>query len=75
MDRWMDHLGWQVAVTMFLMIVTALVARLTAPRNDCSKCGLPELKKQIERLCRLIRVLADRVKLTPEEQIEIERME
>jgi hypothetical protein len=71
----MDHYGWQVAGGLIVAIASWIVGRVMAPKNDCSKCGLAELKKEIERLCKLVRVLADRVKMSAKEQLEIESME
>jgi hypothetical protein len=75
----MDHAGWQLAGGLILLIMGAVVGRFTAPKNDCSKCGLmelkTELKAEITRLCNLVRALAEKVNLSVKEQLEIERLE
>lgn len=70
----MDHAGWTIAGGLLTMIFGAALHWLFA-RNDCTKCGISELKAEISRLCNLVRALAEKAGMTVKEQLEIESME
>ena len=76
----MDH-GWQAAIGLGLMIVSWVIGRVTAPRNDCAKCGISglitemgSLKTAVVKQSAVIRVLAERSKLSAQEQLEVENL-
>lgn len=69
-----ERAGWQLAIGLLLLIIGAGVGRYTSPKNDCSKCGIDGLRSEIQRLCSLVRALAEKVNLTVKEQLEIEEL-
>lgn len=76
----MAHAGWQVAAGLILLIVGAAAGRLLTPQKvDCTKCGLTEIKtelqEEIRKLCRVIEVLSEKVGLTAKERLEIEALD
>ncbi|MFZ0931235.1 MAG: hypothetical protein WAN11_21695 [Syntrophobacteraceae bacterium] len=70
----LDHAGWTVVGYMVCLIVGGAVHWLFQ-RNDCTKCGIAELKAEISRLCNLVRALAEKAGMTVKEQLEIESLE
>ena len=72
---YMENAGWMLAINLVLLIVGAGVGRFTAQKNDCSKCGIAQLKAEIVRLCNLVRVLCEKAGVPVKEQLQIESLE
>jgi hypothetical protein len=70
-----EHAGWQLAIGLILLIAGAFVGRKTAPKNDCSKCGIEGLKAEIQRLRNLIETLWGQAGLKVKDRLEIEALE
>lgn len=64
--------GWGVALALISCLAGAFAHWLLS-HNDCAKCGIVELKAEIERQSKLIRALAEKVGITVPEQLQIER--
>jgi hypothetical protein len=67
----LDHAGWQVVGYVVSAIIGAALHWLFR-KNDCTKCGIADLKAEIARLCNVVELLAEKVGLTVKERKEIE---
>ncbi|MGO9020045.1 MAG: hypothetical protein ACLQVJ_17045 [Syntrophobacteraceae bacterium] len=70
----LDHAGWTVVGYMVCLIVGGAVHWLFQ-RNDCTKCGISELKAEIITFRKLLESLWEKAGLTVKERLEIESLE
>lgn len=64
--------GWWIATNLIAIFAGAMIHWFTT-KDNCKKCGIIELKQEIERQGKLIRALAERAGITVKDQLEIER--
>jgi len=69
-----EHAGWVLAASLIVNVLVFFLGRRYG-KGDCESCGISELKAEIQRLCNLVRALAEKTGMTVKEQLEIESME
>jgi hypothetical protein len=70
----MESTGWMIVGGVVVCLISMLIGRLTAPRNDCVNCGIADLKDEVRRQSKLIQAIAEKAGFTVKERLEIEGM-
>lgn len=69
-----EHAGWYV-VGYIVAIGLGAFLHWIFRKNDCTECGISELKSEISRLCLLVYALAEKAGMSLKEQLEIQNLE
>jgi hypothetical protein len=70
----LEHAGWYVVGVITAMGLGAFL-HWVFRRNDCTECGIADLKSEISRLCLLVYALAEKAGMSLKEQLEIQNLE